>query len=298
MSLINIFAIILISITLISTPVRSQDQFCTSKYGAIEVNQEEFDALSAADPSKIKQLRAEDEQELEQIKESLRDSDSHGSYNFGNSGGGGGGRELALVIFVVVGLVILLAWVPYFPTLAYKAVSEHESICFQHQFDFKIQLIDASEQSSSSSSSLIEERSGYLKEIQYSLFLSEREDSSRKMDFGLSFSLGEHHIKDRQKSSNFEKTYDDYYFLLGPTLKFTIFDNFMDFYIDLAAGESLHNEINSMAVANLKFQFYFSNWFAGLFAGGVYMDIDESRGIISSINDIFLTYGFLAGTRF
>jgi hypothetical protein len=187
--------------------------------------------------------------------------------------------EAALVVFAVVGLVVTIAWLPYFPILAYEAITDKENVQpFQHLSLTWSPLLGKMD-SLANETKKDSPSSGALTGLRYNLY-GERIDDPGMMKLGLGLELG--HYSFLEEGS---------YWLLGPSLLFGDMEAKSFFSkIDLFLGSSFDSDLGLVSRVDLSLNYAFlSKFTVGLGLGTLYLDIKENRGVVSGTNRL----GFL-----
>jgi hypothetical protein len=275
----------------------------------IQVEPSKFSKLIAqADVKERKTKKEEDKKKLIKAAEKSKATNAGKPVPSANLSGIGNGKEAALVVFAIVGLVVVFAWIPYFPTLAYKAFSEEDSVEIDHYLTIGSLLING-ENREPSAGELREVRKGSLNSLNYSFFL--REKSPKKRSYGISARFGYYHLSDRVGFAERKSRKDGAFFLIGPSLQFLIVPPFKNinerkstgitFQLDLLGGTSNKKEIGIISTAIISMNIQLPNSLGIFFKpsfGGLYIDVDNERGIVSSTNNLALVYGLDLGFIF
>ena len=212
-----------------------------------------------------------DEEEKKKIEQKQRKKTDQESAPPGRRGGfwggvsvGGGSDEAALIFFAVVGITSIIAWLPYFPLLAYKALKGDEDQRSLHQ----LSLISGAQ---------FDRTEIYQNGLRYSFYLKDESTDG----LGLTFESGHYRIHNgiREQGS---------YWLLGPSLRFIIDETFFA-RVDLMAGRSFDGELGLISRAEASINGYIANrWSLGLGLGGSYLKMKEHEGIVSQQNKLGL----------
>lgn len=199
--------------------------------------------------------------------------------DFATSFNTSGSNEAALVAFAVTGLIVAVAWVPYFPLLAYRAMTEKED---KMKFD---QLV-------SINWNPLFEKEGSLNSARYSLYLDEQNPDDIA-DLGFSVESGYYLTKQTGRK-------EGGYWLIGPSMLLGTMKKSGPFgRLDLMGGSSFDSEVGLVSKAELSGNWAFSSGFTmGVSLGGLYFDIKENRGIVSSGDDLSFILGANAGFAF
>jgi hypothetical protein len=192
--------------------------------------------------------------------------------------GASGSNEAALIFLAVTGLVVAIAWVPYFPLLAYEAIQDKED---------KIKV----RQLATFQWTPLFEKEGSLNGARYSLYLDEQDDSF--FDLGMAAEAGYYLTKETIRK-------EGGYWLLGPSMLMGDLSHSGLFgRLDLMAGSSFDADIGLVTKAELSGNWLFDSGFTlGVSMGGLFFDVNENRGFVSTSDDISFIVGANAGFAF
>lgn len=190
-----------------------------------------------------------------------------------------GSNEAALIFFAVTGLVVAVAWLPYFPLLAYKAITDKED---------KLKM----RQLATFQYNPLFEKEGSLNGARYSLYMDEQNPEDI-VDLGLAVESGYYLTKEVSRK-------EGGYWLLGPSLLMGHTDSETLFgRLDLMAGSSFDADIGIITKAELSGNWLFDSGFTlGVSFGGLFFDVNENRGFVSTSDDLSFILGANAGFAF
>lgn len=211
-----------------------------------------------------------------------------GHLNFGNMGD----SETALIFFALVGAVVVIAWVPYFPVLLYQSISGEKDLTRIHQFSFQHLLTN-----SGGNDSL---RRGSLTGGRYSLFLKDN-NADDLLTLGLSVEGGYYSLRERNQTAS--RRLLGGYWLLGPSILMGAHEGGVFPYfakLDLLAGTSFDSDLGLISRADLTLGSYLfgSNMSVGLGIGGLYLHAKEGQGIFSDGRELGLLFTGSVGYSF
>ncbi len=182
------------------------------------------------------------------------------------------GDEAALIIFAVIGLVVIVAWIPYLPVLIHDIIKGDENL--------KIHQLLTTQWNPF----LVTHRSGGLLGLRYS-FLEERLDKDQTLKMGFAVESGHYLVKEN-------KRFEGVYWLAGPSIVIGDYDTDSLFgKIDLMGGTSFDSDLGLVSRAEFSI-----NWLGqsgllfGLSVGGLYLkarDSFDNLGIIYGANTGF-----------
>lgn len=207
---------------------------------------------------------------------------------------GSGSDEVALIVFAIVGVAMIVAWVPYMPILAYKAIREgNGGVSSHHTLSLKHEVLLGSFDSFAGTSDKAVARSGYLSGLSYGYFLNKRRDPFTKL--GVSVETGGYEVKENISDRN-----DGAYWFAGPSLLYGDLSN-RSLYgrLDLLAGSTFDSNYGLISKANLSCHYLFSpSVSVGLNFSALYLRVKEDRGLISSSHQLGLLLGLGLTTQF
>jgi hypothetical protein len=264
----------------------------------IQVSQEEMKEFISNNPNnKVikKKIKDGDEKEKkEEVKKVIKE-ETHvyiapPNSNFTIASGGHLNSDSALIVFAVVGLMVVIMWLPYFPILAYKSLKGDMNTSIINHFSFQTTPIHSKLRNGS--------RSGVLLSARHSFYIQKEKTDDFTL-LGLSSELGHYDFDQYNNRLKGE------YFLIGPSIILNSkLDLKSDHYqtfgkIDLMAGTSFDGNLGlvSKAEVSIMGKFY-RNFTAGFGLGALYFDVNESRGLATNVNDLGLFYSGKIGYMF
>jgi hypothetical protein len=180
-------------------------------------------------------------------------------------------EEAALVMFALVGLVIIVAWIPYVPMLLYKGVEEKK---FDHLVQLNWNPVIGHNRG---------DKHGSMTGLNYGFYL---EDSH----IGLSLESGYYRLNQNEGS----------YWLSGPSIVFgdmkpeTLFGR-----VDLMAGSSFDANLGLMSRAEFSGNFISKSGYTfGASIGGLYLKHHEEDPLIGQTHQLGFIFGFKFGHKF
>lgn len=181
-----------------------------------------------------------------------------------------GGDEAAMIIFAVVGLVVIVAWIPYLPVLIHDMVANDDKNLKVHH------MISAQWNPFTSDVP----RNGSLAGFRYSFF-EDRKDLERNLKMGFALESGYYLIKERER-------YEGGYWLAGPSIAVgAIESDSLMVKIDLMGGSSFDSDLGLISRAELSMNWLFhSKLSLGVSVGGLYMNVKESSDDLSFVTGI------------
>lgn len=201
-------------------------------------------------------------------------ADSRGLWTALDFGSTGSSDELALIIMAVIGVTMVVAWVPYFPLLAYKAIKGEEG----QQLDQQLSLV--------SSVQFDGQRRGHLSGARYSFYLS----NQHHQGLGMATELGYYNYSDKDEATGSRRGNDGPYWLIGPSLLFR-FDPVFYSKLDLMGGTSVDSDLGLISRAEASLNANLGrNISAGLGIGGIYLKMKEYQGVFSNQNELGLIF--------
>lgn len=181
-----------------------------------------------------------------------------------------GGDEAAMIIFAVVGLVVIVAWIPYLPVLIHNMVANDDKKLKIHH------MISAQW------NTLVSEapRNGSLTGLRYSFF-EDRKDLVSNLKMGFAIESGYYLVKERER-------YEGGYWLAGPSIAVgAIEPDSLMVKIDLMGGSSFDSDLGLISRAELSMNWLFhSKLSLGVSLGGLYMNVKESSDDLSFVTGI------------
>ena len=201
------------------------------------------------------------------------------SFDVATSIGGSSNDEAALIFLAVTGVFAAILWVPYFPLLAYKAITDKND-------QIKVRQLATVQWSP------LFEKNGSLNGARYSLYLDEQNEDSL-MELGMAFEAGYYLTKESIRR-------EGGYWLLGPSMLFGSLEHAGVFgRLDLTAGSSFDADVGLITKAELSGNYLFNSGFTlGVSLGGLFFDVRENRGLATTSDDVALILGANAGFAF
>ncbi len=199
--------------------------------------------------------------------------------------------EGAVVVFAIIGVIVVIAWIPYALMYLYDLQKDRATYCPWYHTSVRYKEIK------SSGPELNVKREASFTSINVGIASLKDEYSF----FGLGLELGHHEIKDSLDSGS--EVYSGEYFMLGPRV--SLGKPFRDnITLSLLGGSSTHSNISFMAETNLGWSINL-NRAAKKYAptinlnlGANYLDIKETEGIIKNINKYALYVGMGFGFNY
>lgn len=194
-----------------------------------------------------------------------------------------GNNEAALIIFAVVGIVVIVAWIPYFAGVTYQLIKgEKDSFQLNHLVSGQF-------------TQLTTDRDGILAGGRYSLFVNPVNDRGA-VSYGLSFESGYYESQEKNKNGKRELNHGAYW-MTGPTIlagEGSLFGK-----IDLLAGSSFDRNLGLISKAEASLNWLFDSGLTlGASIGGLYFHVKDRNGILKHENDLGFTYGVVSGFSF
>lgn len=194
-----------------------------------------------------------------------------------------GNKEAALIIFAVVGIIVIVAWIPYFAGVTYQLIKgEKDSFQLNHLVSGQF-------------TQLTTDRDGMLAGGRYSLFINPVKERGA-VSYGLSFESGYYESQEKNKYGKRELTHGAYW-MTGPTIlagEGSLFGK-----IDLLAGSSFDRNLGLISKAEASLNWMFDSGFTlGASIGGLYFHVKDRNGLLNHENDLGFTYGFVSGFSF
>ena len=243
------------------------------------------------------------EQELDQIEAENTGADVvQAALHISSSGGG---EEAALIVFALVGLVVVLLWVPYFPIFIYQQLKNGEKFQLVHLFSLHILGLRNGRKNDygKPDSQTSEIREGYLSTLRYNLHLAEK-GTIGEMALGVAFEFGQYKLKDINEDTKESKRYDGQFWMVGPSILFgyDLTENSTDdmfVKIDLLGGTSIGNDLGLVSKAEFSANLKTPQGLTyGLGIGALYLNVKDERGILTNSANLGLTLSANAGYTF
>lgn len=193
-----------------------------------------------------------------------------------------GSDDLALIIFVVIGLVITIFLVIYTMKFFYDAISR-EDLCFWWSLNTHANAIISSNDK------------GHLNGIKLSSGFIED-----KVNVGISADLG-HINAELELDNNTKHKVRGNYLMFGPSIRFYSYahedSNYLAF--DLLVGSVDYKEKNILSYARAAYNFSINQHLRmGFSIGSLYLDLDDKKDLIRKDNSFNLTAGVDVGYKF
>lgn len=254
-------------------------------------------AQAASIPANGVQVTPEEFKELK--KEEIKPTNSSNLVIIPHSGGG---KDVAIVIFAIVGVVAVVAWIPYTALLAYRSFKNPELYKFTSILSASVMNVDRGGEK-------FQNRKGLMSSLRWTpisaLKKNEEEIKKNPYDkfFGFNFELGYYDFHDEMKQAGVRQDYHSPYWLVGPSL---VFGDFMLFKtiplflrMDLVAGTSFHQDVDLITKADMSLNFLIGKGaFIGFGVTGFYLYGREGKGIIDHVSDLSTQFAFTTGYRF
>ncbi len=216
-------------------------------------------------PPRVKERKASDPEPVYVPVENLN--------SFVNSVAFSNAEETAYIIFAVVGAVVVIAWLAYVPVLLYDMLVENRNLELSHLLTFQHTHLYLDREVTD------KDVEGNLAGLRYSLFLEE------DRTYGVASELGYFDVSDSDRGA---------YWLLGPSIMLGKADGAMnDFFtkFDLLAGSSFHRDVGLVSKVDVTFHFgvLHPNFYLGLGAGAMYIDVKGNEGVAKKIDELGLS---------
>lgn len=199
-----------------------------------------------------------------------------------------GDSEAAIVVFAVIGIVTVLAVIPYGISYLYEVLN-NQAVCYRHETGFSLFLTDGKQNLNDGSKA---QTSTQYVSFRYSVSV-ERGNSA---DLGLTAELGHQRMTLNGSSSD---TNEGTYFLLGPKFYFArSLESGSHGYLEFLGGNSLGSKLGSIAKAKLGIMVFpsrFSDLGFSLALGSIYNEAEIQVGLAktaASFNS-FLEFGLI-----
>lgn len=229
----------------------------------LEVSEETMEDLVKQNP-KAKKIILEKNENEEAI-------DTVSNINIGSS------DEAALIIFAVVGLAIVIMWVPYFPIFAYKVMNKESGYNLHHYLAF--------------STTSFAERDMTFNGAKYGLYIKKNNDT---MNLGINAEAGRFSYLNN----------NDTYLLIGPSIMFANRSRGVNYghgiiRLDLLVGDTFSEDTGLVSKGDITMGW---KWVDGIYAalrvGGIYTDVKEERGLLTDNRNLGLNIGGEIGLAF
>ncbi len=200
----------------------------------------------------------------------------------------------ASVFFAIVGIIVIIAWIPYAIQFLADASQSEESYCPWYRLSLRRRSFSQTSWNSNGFDDFGKSiRNASLTGLKFDIGSLNKKYSV----LGLSAELGTHSIKD--KIQNSRKRFNGTYLLFGPSLNFGVPENTI-FSLDFMGGFSTNNDVSLLGEASLNFHIPLSDSKAkyrphlNLSVGAQLLDIRGDEGLLK-YNDpfsTFLAFGF------
>lgn len=236
----------------------------------------------------------QEKEDKEKIQEKRRDSQNDRNLNlnphldvfhsFGSDSSGS-----AMIVFAVIGLVMVVAWLPYFPVFLYKSIKDKEKYERHHLVSLNYLLSgkygNQNEQE--------EFRYGSFLSARYSYFLKEKA-TDPWITLGLGAETGYYRFKDRNQEPIKVRQTEGVYWLIGPSMLLGDLEETANPFfakLDLLAGTSFDSELGLVSRAEFSINGkIFQGLSLGLGVGALYIKLNDNQGIVSRSNDLSLIF--------
>lgn len=290
--------------TLVVSPTYSSAPKESTKI--VRLSPEEFQALTkgikthtillAQGEDSQKKIEEESEKRKEEHQKDVQKQPRGGGGGFWGGfhlGGDFGGRDTALVVFAVVGLVVIFAWIPYFPILFYDYLRNPQDFDTRHMLSLNYTRAPHNRSEYKGENHY---REGFLSGLRYSLFLKRKESQQEDFKFGFSGELGHYEFM-RTKNDPGVPNFFGEYWLLGPSLMYG--QKWFWLQLDLLAGSTFDSDLGLTSKADLSLNVGLSkNIFLGLGFGALYYDVRGGKGLAAGDQDVGLTWTGRLGYAF
>jgi hypothetical protein len=205
-------------------------------------------------------------------------------HSFGSDSSGN-----AMIVFAVVGLVMVVAWLPYFPIFLYKSIKDKEGFDQHHLVSLNYVLSGKYGNQSEGE----EFRYGSFLSGRYSYFVKEK-DTDPWVTLGLGAEAGYFRFKDRNRGLNKVQQSEGAYWLIGPSMLFGDLEESVNPFfakLDLLAGTSFDSDLGLVSRAEFSVNGkIYQGLSLGLGVGALYIKLKNNQGIVSRSNDLSLIF--------
>ncbi|HXH30798.1 MAG TPA: cell envelope integrity protein TolA [Bacteriovoracaceae bacterium] len=198
---------------------------------------------------------------------------SHGLDNLITNFSVSDSKEVALVVFAIVGTVVMVAWLVYVPVLLYDMITQKKDVNFYQLLSLQYSHIFLERQISKS------RLEGNMPGLVYSLFFEDVQT------YGLAAEFGYFDLTERDRGA---------FWAVGPSLMLgkdggELYDFYAKF--DLLAGSSFNGDLGLISKINItgNLSVFHPNFYLGLGAGAIYIDVKEDQGLASKIDELGLS---------
>lgn len=193
-----------------------------------------------------------------------------------------GSDDLAIIIFVVVGIVITVFLIAYTLKFMYDVVNKEE-LCFWWSVNTHSNAIISTNDN------------GHFNGIKLSSGLIDE-----KVDVGISLDIGKLNTELELEDNTVHKVRGSY-LMLGPSIRFYQQQkkNASYFALDLLVGSVNYEEKNILSYAKAAYNFPVNEHLRfGLSIGSLYLDLDNDKDLVRKDNSFNLTAGLEVGYQF
>jgi len=196
-------------------------------------------------------------------------------------GQGANSRDAALIVFAVIGIVVLIIWIPYTIRYLYKYFRDGEGSGWM-TLSFSHLNLKKTEQTPHPI-----ERNGVLNGLNMLLAMG---DEATHM--GLALEGGQYTLHDLNTNTRVVTKSEDKYLMGGPSILY----GFKEFNgsLDIMGGKGFGNTTGLMSKASLGLNFTFSKIYLGLQLGAFYSKIKDFSGVLRDIDG----FQFFIGGKF
>ncbi len=194
--------------------------------------------------------------------------------------------EDALILFAVIGVIVVIAVIPYALKYIYDLV-QGENTCYFHQFG--LQFI-----STSSNSDRVHENNRL-----FSFMYSGHVDHFKSVNIGFVAEIGVQQLKISQEGSyldhidrNFEEI--GLYSMVGPKLYFARYlPNPSHGYLQILGGASFNSDLGTIAKAEIGYNWFFDRKLGiGFSLGSLYYKVNPKDGFLKNSGNYGLYFSF------
>lgn len=217
-------------------------------------------------------------------KESTPNNNAEGLSNTINAlSKSGSSKDSALIVFAVIGVVVLIVWIPYTLKYIYNWI-KGDDVSGRWQVETVYTRMFKSDIGQGIS------RSGNLYGARLTLSMGDEIGSQ----MGLVVEGGRHSITD--KAATWSSSNDGSYIMGGPAIYWGFKEMFLG--LELTGGTSDLARVGLMSKANGALQFSISHFTFGLDLGAMYTRIKEFRGLTSNIDSFQFFLSTAVGVQF
>lgn len=270
MRILNHALITILSIVYILHPTTAQASSCPKKFSAHQISEKEMKKI---------------------MKDAETNPNIHINTNVNLNMNMSGSKEDAILVFAIVGLIVVMAWIPYAIKYLYD-LGNGDDYCPWYRLSFRHkQIMDSSKDFGS-------KRESTFSGVQLGIASLKRDYSG----LGLAFEVGGHKIKDT--IDNNQKTYSGTYFLMGPSIAIGEPDTQV-YSVDLLGGSSTDSNIEFLAEAAFNWNINLNPHARevaptiNLSFGASYIGLEQDEGIVGDkIDEYSLFFGIGFGFNF